>query len=132
MNNAYLFEYSDILEKLFSYAYENGYSFKALERDISRSSYFQAIEKYDVPFPPVVDDNSLARAIFADPVIDLKKTPSYNQCLWAAEAYLRIQWQVKLSFEAIFLYIPITKMFEYFPLFHEMDFVHIINEFKRL
>ena len=30
------------------------------------------------------------------------------------------------------MYIPINKMYEYFPLYHEMDFSHIIKEFKRL
>ena len=132
MNSNYLQEYTHLLERLFSFAYENDYSYKALEKDISCSLYFQLIEKDYEAMPPVIDGNSLARANFVDPTIDLNKVSSYNQCAWAAEAYLRIQGQVKLSFEAIFLYIPITKMFEYFPLFHEMDFVHIINEFKRL
>ena len=132
MNDIYLSEYTNVFERLLSYAYENGYSFKGLERDISRSSFFQHIEKYDVPFPLVVDDNTLARRIFSDPSINLMEVRSYNQCMWAAEAYLKIQGDTRLSFEAIFLYIPITKMFEYFPLYHEMDFSHIINEFKRL
>ena len=132
MNNIYLAEYTIILERLLSYAYENSYSFKCLEKDISCSLFFQAIEKYNAPFPPYIDDNTLARSIFSDPSINLMEVRSYNQCMWAAEAYLRIQGDTRLSFEAIFLYIPITKMFDYFPLYHEMDFSHIINEFKRL
>lgn len=132
MNEIYLVEYTNVFERLLSYAHENGYSFKGLERDISRSSFFQHIEKYDIPFPLVVDDNTLARSIFSDPSIDLMEVRSYNQCMWAAEAYLRIQNDTRLSFEAIFLYIPIVKMFDYFQLYHEMDFSHVVNEFRRL
>ena len=132
MNSIYLNEYTNLLERLLSYAYKNSYSFKSLEKDISCSLLFQTIEKHNVPFPPYIDDNTLARSIFSDPSINLMEVRSYNQCMWAAEAYLRIQGDTRLSFEAIFLYIPITRMFDCFPLYHEMDFVHIINEFKRL
>ena len=73
MNSNYLQEHTHLLERLFSFAYENDYSCKALEKDISRSLYFQSIEKDYEAMPPVVDDNSLARAIFVDPTIDLNK-----------------------------------------------------------
>ena len=38
----------------------------------------------------------------------------------------------KLSFECIFLYIPLTKIYELFPLYHEMDFSHVVKLFNEL
>lgn len=131
MNNYYLSEHIALLERVFSFAYQHKYALKVVEKEVSYSSFFQSIEKRDY-FSAFIDDGSLIKNIFHVSNFDLMQTPTYNQCLWAAEAYLRIQEKTKLTFEAIFLYIPISKMYDYFPLFHEMDFIQIVDEFKRL
>ena len=80
----------------------------------------------------IIDEFSLTKEIYPELNINFSDIPTYNQCTWAAEAYIRIQNECHFTFELIFLYIPITKMYEYFPLYHEMDFSQIINEFRRL
>ena len=132
MNSQYLYEYANNLERILSVAYECEYSTSALERSISYSSYFQNIEKDNREFAPIATDKEIIKNFFPSFKSDLLNLPSYNQCLWAAESYLRIQGETGLTFECIFLYIPINKMYDYFPLYHEMDFSRIINEFKRL
>lgn len=132
MNSQYLFEYSNVFERILSVGYEYKYSVPSIERSISYSSYFRSIEKDNRGFAPIANDVELINEFFPNLKIDLINTPHYNQCLWAAESFLRIQSVTKLTFECIFLYIPINKMYEYFSLYHEMDFSHIINEFKRL
>lgn len=132
MNNQYLFEYTSVLESILSVGYKHKYVTSSLERLISYSSYFQNIEKDDRGFAPIANDVALIKDFFPNLKIDLLSMPRYNQCLWSAESFLRIQGETRLTFECIFLYIPIDKMYEYFPLYHEMDFSHIIKEFKRL
>lgn len=132
MNSLYLNEYAGNLEIIFSIGYGSKYSTSYIERSISYSSYFQNIEKDNKGFAPITNDVTLIKDFFPNLKVDLLNMPHYNQCLWAAESYLRIQGATGLTFECIFLYIPISKMYEYFPLYHEMDFSHIIDEFKRL
>lgn len=132
MNSLYLNEYVSNLEIIFSIGYGRKYSTSYIERSISYSSYFQNIEKDNKGFAPITNDVTLIKDLFPNLKVDLLNMPHYNQCLWAAESYLRIQGETGLTFECIFLYIPINKMYEYFPLYHEMDFSHIIDEFKRL
>ena len=132
MNSQYLYEYADIFERALSVAYECHYSTPALERLISYSPFFQAIEKDKNGFAPITNDAALIKEFFPSLKKDLSETPTYNQCLWAAESFLRIQGETGLTFECIFLYISIRKMYDYFPMYHEMDFSQIINEFKRL
>lgn len=129
MNSNYLYDYVNLLERVFSFGYKTNYSTSAIERAISYSSFFQKIEKNE---SPIINDSLLLTALFQENSINLEAIPVYNQCLWAAEAYLRIQDECRLSFEAIFLYIPINKMYDYFPLYHEMDFSHIVKEFLSL
>ena len=132
MNSQYLYEYANTFERVLSVAYEYNFSTPALERLISYSPYFQGIEKDNKGPAPIINDGDLVKDFFPNFKKDLLEVPSYNQCLWAAESFLRIQGETGLTFECIFLYIPISKMYEYFYLYHEMDFSHIIMEFNRL
>ena len=132
MNSQYLYEYANIFERVLSTSYEYNYSTSAIERLISYSSFFQSIEKDNNGFAPIISESALIKSFFPNFKKDLSDIPVYNQCLWVAEAFLRIQGETGLTFECIFLYIPIKTMYEYFPLYHEMDFSHIIKEFKRL
>ena len=132
MNSVYLNEYIDSFEKILSVAYQNDYSLDAVARAISYSSYFQKIENNNGEFAPIIDDTLLIKSIFPKLDIELNDLVVYKQCLWAAESYLRIQESTGLTFEAIFLYIPINEMYHYFVLYHEMDFSQIIERFKEL
>lgn len=132
MNSPYLYEYSNILERVLSFGYFNSYSTRFIERAISYNSYFLKIENDSSGLIPIIDEETIIENIFNTKVDDLMNIPTYNQCTWTSEAYLRIQGHFKLSFECIFLYIPIKKMYEYFILYHEMDFSQIIKEFQNL
>lgn len=130
MNDNYLYDYVSSLERVLSSGYAYKCSTKALEKFISYSYYFQRVERDRKFFSPTIDDTSLVNSLFTDIHVDLKTVPEYSQCLWAAESYLRIQFETRLTFEAIFLYFPLEKMYECFNLYHEMDFTQIIDLFK--
>ena len=132
MNTNYLYDYVTLLERALSFAYKNKYSLDALQRNISYSDTFLFIENNKNDLGPVINDKSLIKSLFPDVDSSLEDVPEYNQCLWAAESYLRIQNASSLTFEAIFLYIPIKAMYDYFPVYHEMDFSQIINRFFEL
>ena len=132
MNDNYLFEYANLLERVLSFAHQNKYSLNATEKAISYSMFFQNVEKSGGVFAPIIEDSVLVKQLFPEITCDLSTVSTYVQCLWAAEAYLWIQEETKLTFECIFLYLPIQRMYDYFPLYHEMDFSQIVNEFIRL
>lgn len=132
MNDTYFDEIVGVLEQVLSYAYAKDFSLDLVEKEISKSSFFQLVEKRKDNIIPFVDEIKLISKIFGETPNDLAKIPTYRECAWAAESYCHIQKETRLTFEAIFLYIPIDKMYEYFPLYHEMDFFHIVNEFSRL
>ncbi len=130
MNDNYIFDYINLLERVLSYGYKNNYSLKAVERMISYSSFFQSIEKENRS--SIITDNALITQLFDVKEVDMESIPVFNQCLWSAESYMRIQKETSLTFEAIFIYLPLKKMYDFFPLYHEMDFLHIIEVFKNL
>lgn len=129
MDSTYLYDYVNVLERVFSFAHEKHYSLDAVARIISYSPFFQKIEKSSRELAPFITDTSLVKSLFFEQKVDLDNIPVFNQCLWASESYLRIQQSTGLTFEAIFLYYPINKMYDCFDVYHEMDFSHIIDAF---
>ena len=132
MNSLYFEEYANLLERAFSFAYKKNYSWEALQRKISYSPFFQALELPGNQGAPIIGEEELLRSLFPDLTIDLEDLPVYSPCRWAAESYLHILIHSGLSFEAIFLHLPISRMLSYFPLYHEMDASALLNEFDRL
>lgn len=132
MDINYLYEYTDLLERVISVACELSYRLSSVESQISYSPFFQKVEKSSYVMPPIITDTELVKEIYSHRDIDIGDIPVYKISLWSAEAYLRIQEASKLTFEAIFLYIPIKRMLNYFGVYHEMDFSQIVDEFFRL
>lgn len=132
MNINHLYEYVNVLERVLSVGYKEKYATSYLENAISYSSFFQRLEGNTFDNAPISTDTRVIEELFPELKSSLEDEPIYNQCLWAAESYLRIQYATKLTFECIFLYMPISKMYGYFNLYHEMDFSQIVDEFKRL
>ena len=132
MNSEHLYEYVDLLERVLSYGYDYQYSTKAIERLISYSSFFQSLET-NIKQDQIISEKNLLTSLYPElGEIYFFKIDVHNETLWAAESYLRILKETGLTFECIFLYIPLNKMYKYFDIYHEMDFSQIVNEFKRL
>ena len=129
MDEFYLYEYSEVLERILSTATKYQYTLSTVEKRISDSGFFHLIEISHHGFSPIGDNDLLIKSYFRETDVDLKNVPIYNHCLWAAEAYMWIQCKTNLSFEAIFLIMPLEVMYDRFPVYHEMDFSHIVNHF---
>lgn len=131
MNTNYLYEYINLFERVLSVAYKTGYSLGALEKSISNSRFFREIECNDI-YAPIIIENDLIKEVFPELNVDLLEIPTYSQTMWSAGAYMRLQNETKYPFELIFLYLPIKKMYELYPLYHEMDFSHVVKLFYEL
>ena len=133
MRTSELDNYVEILERVFSFGVYHKYALTFIRDSISQSKFFQAVESnsYSSIVYQIAED--VAKEIYYErKEISFKDVPIYTECLWAAEAYCKIQEHSKLTFEAIFLYIPLDSMFSYFHLYHEMDITRIVEEFDRL
>jgi len=130
MSDLYLYEYASVLERVLSYGVANKYSTHTVERLVSYSPFFQELEISATPFRPYITSEDLLKTLYGEHALEKSETPTFKQCLWASEAYLRIQMETRLTFEAIFLYLPLANMYELFTIYHEMDFSQIVDEFK--
>ena len=108
------------------------YSEEAIMKRIAYSLYFSCIEKNKDDPILYVDEQSLISSIYYDANIASYDSILYNQSLWLSELYVRIQRQTNMTFEGIFLYLPLSKGYRMFPLYHEMDFSQGVDYFLSL
>ena len=108
------------------------YSEEAIMKRIAYSHYFSCIEKNKDDPILYVDEQSLISSIYYDANIASYDSILYNQSLWLSELYVRIQRQTNMTFEAVFLYLPLNKGYGMFPLYHEMDFSQGVDYFLSL
>jgi len=129
MKEEHLYDYIDIVERVLAYIYVQKIYLKYAEHQISYSPFFQGLEKDD----RVNNLYQIGEEIVADmfPKIshDFSNVGSYVQSLWAAEVLLRLQIYSHLTFEAIFIYMPLDLIYQCFFVYHEMDFAHMEQRF---
>lgn len=124
-----LYHYLDTFANVLSYGHKLGYSFDVLEKRISKHRKFLAIE-LDNNSPDLYLDRSVVlNELFFDSPEEVDELIRYNECEWAADMYLHLQAETGLTFELLFLYIPLEKAYEMFPIYHEMDFTQSVDYF---
>ncbi len=108
------------------------FSVEAIEKRIGYSPFFISFEKGVENTIIYENADSIVKRIYFDVDLSNYDFKLYNQSLWLSELYIRIQKEVNVTFEAIFIYLPINKGYEMFDLYHEMDFSHAVDYFKSL
>ena len=129
MDNGCFYEFSNSLAMVLSFGVARQMGASVIEKAISYSPYFQHIEKGE---SPIMVESDLISSLFPEFGGPLDDVPLYSQCAWAGEAYLRIQKETGLTFEAIFLYLPLKETYRLYSLYHEMDFSQIVDHFRSL
>ena len=128
MDNRYL----DCLAAAFSYGHEQVYREEIIEKRIAYSPFFQTLEREEDSPILYMSIESLLASLFYDSRKKEYSYKNYSQCSWVAELYWRIQKESKLTFEAVFLYLPLKKAYQMYPIYHEMDFSQAIAFFQEL
>ena len=122
----------NLLAMILSVGHRYKYKEEVIEKRIAYSSFFIAYENQKEESILYIDDDSLIDSIF----YDLKRKPInkeiYSQSLWLAELYLRIFQMTSMTFEGIFIYLPLIKGYNMYPLYHENDFSLAVNYFLQL
>ena len=124
--------YVEALACLLSYGNKNRFASAFVERSIAYSKPFTELENGNSRMLAFSSPHQICLAVFSDasPVFDGQEI--YSEFGWVAETYVRLALKHRpLTFEFLFLAFPISEMVEKYPLYHEMDFSQIEEEFQR-
>lgn len=125
-------KFSNLLSNIFFYGFSHAFSFVSIEEKILNARCIQDIENGDSSFLIKETNDDLVSEIY-DCFIEEKELLKTNTIsLWLGELYTKLFFTFNKSFSFLFLYLPINKGIDMFPLYHEMDMSQSVDYFKNL
>jgi len=131
MSNLDLRMAKETFARLFVMAVQNEINFLAFTASLERSAFANLIEEdvYDDYF-----NTPLTRIFFDITKMHIEKDESfgiYNGAYWCGYSYFELQQRLKKPFSYLFLKLPLSKMMDIYPIFHEMDFSALLGFFEK-
>ena len=131
MSNLDLRMAKETFARLFVMAVQNEINFLAFTASLERSTFANLIEEdvYDDYF-----NTPLTRIFFDITKMHIEKDASfgiYNDAYWCGYSYFELQQRLKKPFSYLFLKLPLSKMMDIYPIFHEMDFSALLEFFEK-
>lgn len=131
MSNLDLRMAKETFARLFVMAIQNEINFLAFTSSLERSVFANLIEEdvYDDYF-----NTPLTRIFFDITKKHIEKDTSfgiYNDAYWCGYSYFELQQRLKKPFSYLFLKLPLSKMMDIYPIFHEMDFSALLEFFEK-
>lgn len=131
MSNLDLRMAKETFARLFVMAIQNEINFLAFTTSLERSVFANLIEEdvYDDYF-----NTPLTRIFFDITKMHIGKDASfgiYNDAYWCGYSYFELQQRLKKPFSYLFLKLPLSKMMDIYPIFHEMDFSALLEFFEK-
>lgn len=130
LSDDYVSKYQDALGYVIGRAISEGFSPRYIEKTISYSSSFSAFEKSNITEIAFSSYEKLYENIF--------KTKDFNQYVfspydvfgWLGYTYIRLFFDLRITFEALFVILPIDKAINMYHLYHEMDYRQTLEAVK--
>ena len=132
MNNYDVEKVRYIFARLFVIAIQNSTDLRAFTQALSKSDFIKKIEanKYDDYFNKSIVEifnNITSNYIREDDGFGI-----YNDAYWSGVSYFDLYLKTNKPFSYIFLKLPLEKMLDIYPVYHEMDFSSLYELFVHL
>ena len=121
----------EVFGKIFVLAVNNKINLAAFENMLVKSNFVKSIEQneYDNIFYDSLE--KIFVSITSKSVNDTSYGV-YNDAYWAGVSYFDLHYKLNKSFSYLFLKVPIEKMLNLYPVYHEMDFSSLLEEFEHI
>ena len=124
----YVQKYENVLTYILGRSITKGYSFSFIERSIAYSIAFSEFEKSNVTRIAFSSNDELYKELFNDENNDYKESP-YDIYGWLGYVYVHLFFRFKITFEMLFIALPIETAISMYPLYHEMDITQLFEYF---
>ena len=123
-------KFQDTLGYIIARTISNGYSPRFVERTIAYSSAFSLLEKSDITELAFSTKECVFSDIFNGYLINDYEYSQYDVYGWVGYTYIRLFFDLKITFESLFIVLPIDKTINMYPLYHEMDYLQTLEFVK--
>ena len=122
----------ELFARLFVFAIQNKVNFLAFTTELARSELVEKIQRgeYDDYFNKSLPD--IFFDIMRNSVDEDCSYGIYNDAYWCGYSYFELHRRTQKPFSYLFLKLPLAKMMDVYPIFHEMDFSSLLDYFVRI
>lgn len=122
----------EIFARLFVVAIENRINFAAFTTMLAKSEFVTKIERdqYDDCFNKTIDD--ILYQVTNNHLTICESYGVYNDAYWCGFSYFNLFQKTKKPFSYIFLKLPLARMMDLYPVFHEMDLSSLVDRFQKI
>ena len=130
LSDDYLTKYIDVLGYLFSRSISEGHSFPYIEKRISYSEMVEELERSDITTIAFSSMEKIYRNIFPEFDNNNFIYNPYDEFGWASYIYIHLFIKYQITFEVLFMIIPLKKMLSLYKIYHEMDINQMYSFFQ--
>lgn len=122
----------ELFARLFVVAIENHMNLTSFTNVLAKSDLVAKIERdqYDEYFNKSIKD-IMYQITNNEPMLH-ESYGIYNDAYWCGFSYFNLYQKLHKPFAYIFLKLPLTKMMDFYPIFHEMDFSSLVDCFQKI
>jgi len=130
LTDDYVTAFQDTLGYIIGRTISNGYSPRFVERTIAYSSVFSLLEKSDITELAFSPKEYIFERMFDINISNEFEYSPYDVYGWLGYVYIRLFFDLKITFESLFFVLPIDEAINMYPLYHEMDYLQTLEYVK--
>lgn len=130
LTDDYVTTFQDTLGYIIGRTISNGYSPRFVERTIAYSSAFSLLEKSDITELAFSPKEYIFERMFDINISNEFEYSPYDVYGWLGYVYIRLFFDLKITFESLFFVLPIDEAINMYPLYHEMDYLQTLEYVK--
>ena len=123
----YVVKYQDTLGYIIGRGISGGCSPRFVEKTIAYSSTFSSFEKSDITEIAFSSKELIFSKMFDLSLADDFDYSPYGVYAWLGNIYIRLFFDLKITFESLFIILPIDRAIDMYPIYHEMDYLQVLN-----
>ena len=130
LSDDYITTFQDTLGYIIGRTISNGYSPRFVEKTIAYSSAFSLLEKSDITELAFSSSEYIFERMFDINVLNEYEYSPYDVYGWLGYIYIHLFFDLKITFESLFITLPIDEAINMYPLYHEMDYLQTLEYMK--
>lgn len=130
LSDDYIDKYQNVLGYLIGRAMSEGFSLKHIEKTISYSSAFINFENSDITEIAFLSKELISNKLFGFKSDNRYEYSPYGVYGWLGYTYIHLFFDLRITFESLFIVLPIDTAIKMYHLYHEMDYRQTLDAVK--
>ena len=126
----YIEKYSNVLSYLIGRTIRDKYTTSFIERIISYSACFSEFEKSNVTIIAFSSSVDIYNDLFPQFKDNEYTSDPFDEFAWAGQSYIKLFMDLRITFESLFLILPIEEMLSLYKIYHEMAYSQLLDYVK--